>query len=171
MWSGSVIALVAWAAGCAAPVDSNPWTDPTPQTWTNSAQELDVLEAVFRYQLAHNGSSAAAKGHVGYYFLSHGQPGQQEDPSTVLMARFSDHTPPVAPVSDADASARRVQHKEHGGRGVLLNIDRIRRVNDRTMDVDGGYFENGLSASGNTYRVVQRGREWVVVSVSEWWIS
>ena len=50
--------------------------------------ELDVCEAVFRYQFQHN-ASGIQKADV--YFLTI----QSQNPSHRFIARFSDHSPPV----------------------------------------------------------------------------
>ena len=147
-----------------------PPDDPAPHSWSNSPEELDILEAVFRYQFEHNASSATALNDVDYLFVALGDSASM-DPPAELMAQFADHSPPVESVSAGDTSGHGVEHKEHGGQGIILRIERIRRIDADTMDVDGGYYEANLSASGNTYRVKRRDGSWEVVCDAMWWIS
>jgi hypothetical protein len=157
----------------ASPADTPtaPPSDPVTYTWTSSPQELDVLETVFRYQLARNESSGTATGRATHYFLALGVHSVRQDPPAQLMSRFESHHPAIVPFTLADTSGLGVTHKGQGGDGVLLHIDRIRPIDVDTFDVDGGYYEASRSASGNTYRVRRRGDRWEVVGDAMWWIS
>ena len=135
------------APSSAAPVD-------------RAAEELDILESVFRYQFEHNASGSTPD--CILLSLSEGKEGDgPKDPPPALLARFKGHTPPVEPESAAD------QH----GQVILFRLTRIRWIDADTVEVDGGYFQNGLNASGNTYRVERQQRAWVVVSDTMRWIS
>ena len=132
-----------------------------------SEQEVDIQEAVYRYQFEHNASSATAMGEVDVYFLR-GPDGA--DPSPDLLERFSGHVPLVAPASER-ASSDEVTHEESGGQGIELRIDEIRWLDDGRAEVDGGYWEGNLSASGSTYEVEKVDGGWTVVQESFFWIS
>ncbi len=134
-----------------------------------ASQELDILEAVFRYQFDHNASSATALGTADFYFLSLEE---HRDPPPELLTRFNGHSPPVEPVSSADPDASfGVKHKQKGGQGIILRLESVRWIDDNTVEVDGGYYEASRSASGNTYRAERRDGGWIVVSDAMHWIS
>jgi hypothetical protein len=146
------------------PAVPDPNVAPTAQPVASESQEhmeLDILEAVYRYQLEHNASGAAAQGRVEYYFLSLAG---RKDPPPELLARFVDHDPPVAPVSSANPNGRYgVRHGENGGLGVILETTDVRWLDEHTVKVRGGYYEASLSSSDNVYRVEQKNGVWKVV--------
>ena len=55
--------------------------------------------------------------------------------------------------------------------GLLFQISQIACLDASTADVDGGYYEAGLSSSGNMYHVERRHGEWVVTKNTMHWIS
>jgi hypothetical protein len=130
--------------------------------------DVDLLEAVFRYQLQHNESNGTALQRANFYVLSCGE---DEDPPAELMERFAEHSPPVELRSSVTVKGTGVTHQERGERGVLLKVETIRWIDSRTVEVDGGYFEGGASASGATYRVESRGEVWNVVDKALKWMS
>ncbi len=133
---------------------------------TRALAEDDIREAVFCYQFEHNASAIQQK--ADYYFLALGD---GQDPSPELMARFKGHSPPVLPGSLAINSPDGVTHKSLGGKGLFFNVDDIHWTSENAAKVTGGYFEAGLSASGNTYRVKRRNGEWVVTKDTMNWIA
>ena len=163
--------LVLSLVGCAGqPVAT--WSEPSPLapvapvpagSRSEAAQrEIDLLEAVYRYQFTHNASSATHHGRAEVYFLS--GPGKQ-DPAAELLARFAGHTPPVAPASAAGSKVwYGVKHGESGAQGIILRVDEIRWIDPDTAEVEGGYYENSRSASENTYRVARKDGRWTVVN-------
>jgi hypothetical protein len=137
-----------------------------PDEQSRSAVEDDVREAVFRYQFKHNASGAQQN--VDYYFLDLGP----EGPIPEFMARFEAHSPEVLPVSEATASpAKGVSHKDDGGHGLIFKVGEIQWIDKNTVDVEGGYYEAGLSASGNIYRVERKSGKWIVTKDTMHWIS
>lgn len=139
----------------------------TTQPSARPADQFDVLEAVFRHQFDKNASGQQRN--VEYFFLSldHGA-----DPPAALLARFKNERPRVLPVSMAGPShGSGVKHKEDGKSGLIFNITRIAWLDANTAEVEGGYYEAGLSASGNTYRVERRDGKWVVTGDKMNWIS
>jgi hypothetical protein len=138
-----------------------------------ASEELDILEAVFRYQFDHNASGDLTPDRI-FLSLSEGKEGDApKDPPPALLARFKGHTPPVEPESAADPDMALGVHRrgEERERGILFRLTSIRWIDKDTVEVDGGYFQAGLSASGNTYRVEREQRAWVVVSDAMHWIS
>ncbi len=131
-----------------------------------SPRDLDVLEAVFRYQMEHNASSPGAR---DCYFL---ELADKHDPPPALLARFVGSSPPVEPLSAADPELYpSVHHKGKTDHGVILRLRSLSWIDDDTVELDGGYYQASLSSSGNTYRAVRRDGKWVVVSDKMRWIS
>ena len=64
-----------------------------------------------------------------------------------------------------------VTHRTFGGSGTIFRIYGVSWVDEITVDVEGGYFEAGLSSSGNTYRVERIVSDWVVTGETREWIS
>ena len=172
-----VTVLLAFAAGCdrgdgtsagnapVEPASSQPvsTTQPTPR----AADRLDVVEAVFRHQFNRNASGGQKN--VEYFFLSLDA---RADPPPELLSRFKEEKPIVLPVSMATASASEgVKHKELGGRGLIFGVTHVAWLDDSTAEVEGGYYEAGLSASGNTYRVKRTNGVWKVTDDRMKWIS
>jgi hypothetical protein len=149
---------------------SNPVAPRAAAPADHASEELDILEAVFRYQFEHNGASYM---HPDRLFLSLAEAKDPpKDPPAALLARFKGQIPPVEPESAADTDmVHGVHAKGKQGRGVLLRLTNIRWIDDDTVEVDGGYYSSGLSASGNTYRAQRREGAWVVVSDTLHWVS
>jgi len=129
-------------------------------------RETDVLEAVFRHQFERNeaglGKDAAA------YFLEV----CERDPSPPLLERFASHQPPVKARSQADVSAYEgVTDRASGKKGLLFRVTSVQWLAPDRAQVKGGYFEGGLSASGNTYVVGLSEGRWQVLEQTRDWIS
>lgn len=117
-------------------------------------QALDIAEATFRYQFEHNASGQQQKAPA--YFLSL----FGKDPAEAFLKRFEGHKPPVKKGSEFKI-----------GKGLLFRVARIKRVSDAKVEVSGGYYEAGLSSSGNTYVVEFKNGKWVVTRDRMHWIS
>lgn len=117
-------------------------------------QEEDIRQAVFQYQFLHNASGQQQ--HAIVYCLSAGEVILSDD----FMKRFLGNTPRVVRASACET------------RFVLFKANKITWENSRKVIVQGGYYEDGDSASGNTYTVVRRitGR-WTVTKDKMNWIS
>ncbi len=158
----AIVLLVIIAAGVTA---CSTVTADAPKT--REAREWDIREAVFRYQFEHN-ASGSQRG-VDYYFIA---VDESTDPPPEFVGRFAGHKPSVLPVSAATApTPSGVSHKELGGTGLIFRVSTIRWIGDTVVEVEGSYFEGGVSASGNTYRVELRGDTWVVTSNNMNWIA
>jgi len=132
------------------------------------AQEDDVMEAVFRWQFDHNASGAQKN--AAAYFLRVGKEGK--DPSDAFMKRFEGHKPPVKKASQSRTDKiSGVVDKETGKNGLVFRITRIIWISDTEALVEGGYYEAGLSASGNEYEVVKEGDKWTIKKDTMKWIS
>jgi hypothetical protein len=131
-------------------------------------QEQDnIREAVFRYEFKHNGAIGQA---LKVYCLSHGD--NEDDPSDDFIRRFEGHKPRVQKVSKCDADPfKGVVDKETHERGVILRATSIAWISATEVKVTGGYYEDGLSASGNTYTVRKINGKWRVTADRMNWIS
>ncbi len=121
---------------------------------TQAEVDLDISELVFRYQFENNASGAQGKAAM-YCLELFGQ-----NPTPDFMERFDGHLPPVE-----------VDSKFKLGEGLVFRIEKITRVNEAKIEVEGGYYEGGLSSSGCTYTVVKTNGEWQVTSHRLNWIS
>ena len=61
--------------------------------------------------------------------------------------------------------------KETGKQGRIFRVESVEWTCDDEVQVEGGYFENGLSATGMTYQVEWEGGRWVVTDERMNWIS
>lgn len=114
----------------------------------------DAMEAVFRYQFRNN--SSAVQQQAKAYFLSI----ENKDPPPEFLARFAGHTPPVRKGSGFAI-----------GDGLKFRIVSWKWRSRNKLEIDGGYYEHGESASGDQYIVVRKGDQWVVEEVIEGWVS
>jgi hypothetical protein len=134
----------------------------------------DIREAVFRYQFQHNASGQ--QGNAQVYFLGIQGTGESDqvhyvDPPDELMARFAGNVPPVKRRSECTYSQDGVFDKHSGARGLLFWLGAAEEIGTDEVQVYGGYFEAGLSASGNIYTLRRISGRWVVVKDVMMWIS
>ncbi|HEV2392285.1 MAG TPA: hypothetical protein VG146_07975 [Verrucomicrobiae bacterium] len=125
------------------------------------SQEEDIREAVFRWQFDHNvsGQQNKAKG----YFLTVGE--KSGDPSDKFIKRFAHNKPPVRKRSECSADpGRGVLDKKTGERGLIFFVTSIKWNSDTEVEVKGGYYEAGMSASGNTYALKKEKGKWKVTN-------
>ncbi len=131
----------------------------------------DEVKADIRFALANfiiENNASGGQQNVEYYFLKI----DGGDPSEDFIARFADRKPAVLPASLAEASADKgVLHKETKERGLIFSIDKIEWVSDTEVKVSWGYYEAGLSASGNTATLKLEGKGWTVINDQMHWIS
>lgn len=161
--------------------------------------EDDIREAVFRYAFAHNGS--IEQNNVSAFYLSvipgwakltHsggtpvidrvlgavGLAREESDrwdrpsASSGLVGRFSGHKPPVKPASECRIrDAHGVTDARGANKGLVFIAGRIRWISPTRVEVEGGYYENGTSASGNIYTLVRKNGHWVVIRDKYIWGS
>jgi len=137
-----------------------------------AAQLDDIREATFRYQFSRNASGQQQNAQV--YFLSIIIAGNEksEDPSDEFMKRFAGHKPRVAKGSESRTSMEEgVRDKVTGEKGLRFHVEEVRWKSDTEVEADGGYYEAGLSASGNTYFLRKKKGKWVVERDVMHWIS
>lgn len=135
-------------------------------SFTTREQE-DIREAVFRYQFQHN-SSIQGSGAAVYCLTIE----NNADPSDDFIKRFAGSKPPVRKASDCSADAYKgTVEKATGKRGLIFRVRNIKCISPTRAEVVGGYFEDGLSASGNTYTVTKSKGRWRVSNTSMNWLS
>ena len=128
-----------------------------------TAADMDnIREAVFRHQFQHNASGQQQLAHA--YFLSV----EDGDPDDKFMERFKDHQPTVKKNSQAKG-----EFKKEGGSldGLMFHISAITQISPNKVEVAGGYYESGLSSSGNVYILKRVNNKWIVISDNMLWIS
>jgi hypothetical protein len=136
----------------------------------NAAQELDIREATFRYQFGKN-ASYQQQGAKNYY-LAVESGDKQTDPDDAFMKRFTGNNPPVKKVSECDAwPDKGVVDMKTGEQGIIFKTGAIKWLSDNEVEVSGGYYENGLSASGNTYYLKRVDGKWKVTKGVMHWIA
>ena len=127
-------------------------------------QQNDIREAVFRYQFGHNASIQGSSAAV--YCLSIES---KADPPDDFMKRFAGFKPSVHKASDCSTDPYKgVLEKATGKRGLVFWVKSIKWISQTHAEVAGGYFEDGLSASHNTYIVSRAKGRW---RVSKAWMT
>lgn len=154
-----LVAVIALFIGCSKQQGVELQTQDQQNTTTsqpnNQEQEnLDICEVVFRYQFKHNASVVQQNANA-YFILIF-----KQDPPDKFLARFTDNTPPVRKGSDFAI-----------GKGLVFSIGSINRIDENTAQVYGGFYEAGLSSSGNLYTVVRKNGKWVVAKDEMQWMS
>ncbi len=133
------------------------------------AANEDLREAVFRHLFDHNASGQQKTAKV--YCL---QVEGKQDPSPELLRRFEGNEPRVTKASLCtfkSGAGRGAVQDETGAPGLIFRVDTITHAEGGTAVVEGGYFEAGLSASGNVYELVKEGNQWIVKKDTMRWIS
>lgn len=133
-------------------------------------EELDIREATFRYQFGKNASGQQKTAKNFYLAIATGD--KESDPDDAFMKRFAENKPKVKKLSECHASAQEgVVDKMTGESGLIFKTGGIRWVSDAEAEIAGGYYEAGLSASGNTYYLKKVSGRWKVIKDVMHWIS
>ncbi|WP_457351580.1 hypothetical protein [Roseateles sp. P5_D6] len=130
---------------------------PAPQGDEREAEELNVYEAVLRYQFLYNASAQRADAKV--YCLTVAR----LDPDDAFLRRFAGHHVPVKNASACNINGHGVFDRATGALGLELHVDTVTWVSGQEVTVSGGYFEGSLSASSNVYRLRKKDHRWTVV--------
>lgn len=132
-------------------------TNPITVGGERAAEEMDVREAVLRYQFQHNASAQQASAQVFCITVANADAGDN------FLARFASHGVPVRKASACKIDGNGVFDPATNAKGLQLNVDTVTWVAGDEATVSGGYYEASLSASSNLYRVKKTGEGWVVV--------
>lgn len=151
------VAVAGVVAAVTAGVFASLGRDAPPQGEARAAEELNIHEALLRYQFKHNASSQRESARV-YCLTVLGT-----DPDEALLQRFARHAVPVRKASSCEVSDR-VLDPTTGALGLALSVEQVAWVSSDEVTVKGGYYEASLSASHNVYRLRKQGNHWTVVA-------
>jgi hypothetical protein len=163
-----IVILYILLAVCGAPLAS-PDEQPN-NTNLKLHDELDIMEAVFRYQFKQYWTASA-------YCLSSKI---HQDSFQDLLKRFRGNQPPVKDSSGCfisqtppakGAPENDLVDKETGLPALGFRIDEIVWKSAEEVEVTGGYSENSFSADEGLYYVVKRNGKWVVKRYKGLWIA
>lgn len=127
---------------------------------TANPDELDIAEAVFRYQMAQPTDYQMGTNPAAFYLGF-----KDGDPPRELLGRFANHTPPVKEQSDIERTKEMVVRDWRTKKlGIHLLVRTIKRVTETHASVEAGHYENGKSASDYVYEVEKEDGRWMVVS-------
>jgi len=136
-----------------------------------------IAAATFRYQFQHNASGLRAS--AAAYCIGYGAFGPDADsnknrtdpPQEVLIA-LADVVPAVKPYSQCSHTKEQgVRDKASGKRALIFTLRSMECSEPLKCRVDGGYYEGGESASGNSYFLERRDGKWLVIGDKMHWIS
>lgn len=116
----------------------------------NEPPEVDILESVFRYQIARCYTDRTPE----MYFLSY----LKQDPSNELIARLASRGSPVKGRSQMS----HFKDKDTGKWSIILAVSDIELRSDRRADIRASCIASWLDGRTYTYRVVRSNRRWVV---------
>ena len=167
------VAAALFVSGCQLP---NPklvdYSGSEKEHLPHSSINRDLAEATFRYQFAQNESGQQSS--VSTYCIGYGadpsKNGSPFDPPNSFLKRLSDIKPPVQPESSCSWIGGAV-FNETKKPALIFEIESVKCVHDANCEVNGGYYEASLSASGNTYLLERRAGKWIVVKSKERWIA
>lgn len=148
------------------------------------ASEDDIREAVLRYQMEGWTTNAdagereatdktdkeiAARLNFHVFFISI----NEKDPSDSFMERFKDfhRTVKKASFSKVEGWRNTVVDKSTGEAGIIFNADKVLWRGPDSVEVEGGYFCDGLCASGETFKLRRKHGKWIVTGTKMHWIS
>jgi len=132
---------------------------------TTNTLDPEMAEAVFRYQFLHNGSGQQTN--AATYFLEIAG----DDPDDAFIRRFTGNQPPVKKRSQCSTEGMKVTDKDTGRNGLIFTLKSISIKDEIRAEAEGGYYEAGLSASGNTYYLEKQNGKWIVTKDTLQWIK
>jgi hypothetical protein len=135
---------------------------------SKAEEELRIQQSVLRYQFEHN--AAAKKYDIFCIAMSEGE--TNSDALTKLIRDLNDASHKVLKHSDCNAHIDDgVTERSSGKSALMLNVGTVNWLAKDEAVVEGGYYENGLSSSGNTYHLKKISGVWQVVQNQMNWIS
>jgi hypothetical protein len=131
-------------------------------------ETLQIQQAVLRYQFEHN--AAAKKYAIFCIAISKGE--TVSDAPAKLIQSLNDAAHKVVKSSDCNAHMDNgVTERSSGKPALMLNVGQVNWLAKDEAVVEGGYYEAGLSSSGNTYHLKMVSGVWRVVQNQLNWIS
>jgi hypothetical protein len=162
--------VAVFAVGCD---DSPQAPDPVPgeQGWRES-QLVSIHEAVYRFQFEEH-AAGAQPGTVTFCLARTSLTDETPwtDPSTELLRRFAGHAPAVKKFSLCRLDLKGDTDPATGTPALIFRAALPQFQSDTEALVEGGYHANGLSASGETYRVQFANGGWKVVEAVWRWVA
>jgi hypothetical protein len=149
------------------------------------AADDDIREAVIRYEIASwgevgdkgereaealSGKVVAKRLNFKVFFISI----NGKDPSDVFMKRFESFPLRIEKLSRSKIkrkSMNAVVDKTTGEKGVVFKFETIKFQGANAAEVEGGYYCDGLCASGQTFNVHRKQGVWKVTGSKMHWIS
>ena len=165
-------------------VSSTVLAQPAKRAQSQAADE-DIREAVIRYEIAswgevgdkgeHEAETLSGKvvpKRLNYkvFFISI----NGKDPSDVFMKRFESFPHRIEKLSRSKLdrkSMNAVVDKKTGEKGVVFKVETIKFEGANAAEVEGGYYCDGLCASGQTFKVHRKLGIWKVTGSAMHWIS
>ncbi len=134
-----------------------------------SEGELKIMEAVYRYQIAHCTESDTSN-RVFFVGIYDGK--TEKNPSDQLLDKLKDIEPKIKKYSDMDRSGNNNQFvdKQTGQPAVLLSIEKLKWIGDAEAEVLGSCGFAEWAAHGYRYRVVLDNTRWRVDAVNPTWV-
>ena len=154
------------ASVVATPVASSVANSPPPAPPATTSDDDDLREATLRHMFKKNASGAQQSASV--FCIEFEKNG---DPPAAFVARFAHDPKPVVAGSACSKGPGGVFDKTTKARGLAFRIDGVKYTDKDHATVNGGYYEAGLSASGNVYTLERQKGAWVVVKDEMTWIS
>ncbi len=136
-------------------------SETSPSAMVLEGEDLEIAEALFRYQFEHSCMVKEMRSPVDHYFLA---VGDGQDPPAELMERPSGHSPRIWPISKSTNrldSGLPAQHVEHGGSGLIFWIERITWIDEDSVEVEATDFQSGASAAEGTYDLEKQEGRWI----------
>jgi hypothetical protein len=153
----ATLGLAALVSGCAPGAE-------------NADEDLQVRQAVLRYQFEH--TAAAHKYSIFCIAVTKGRIEPGPDAPSKLMHGLSDAAHKVVKSSDCNENqGHGVIERASGKPALILHVGRVTWITKEEAVVEGGYYEDALSASGNTYRLQKTDGKWRVVKDQWMWMA
>lgn len=149
------------------------------------ATEDDIREVVLRYQMeawakggddgekeAKDETEKAIAAHLNFpvFYISI----DDKDPSDAFLERFKNFPRAVKRASESEidkqhrnAVVDKVTHRP----GIVFRVEKIRWHGANSVEVEGGYFCDGLCASGEIFKLRRKQGKWIVTGSGMRWIS
>lgn len=98
---------------------------------------------------------------------------EKSDPTPQLLEKLRTRWPDLRPTTDSylDEVGASVKDRLTNKDGVRYEIFEIRRIDENTVEVGGGYYSSNLGASGCDYKVHHETSNWIVAGKGDCWIS
>jgi hypothetical protein len=117
-----------------------------------------ILEAVYRYQMAHDVRPSTE----AFCLCAPGDSREGEDPSSDLLRRFAAAPKPVLACSACAVEEGRVIEKKSGKTALVFYATSFRPLLSRDVEVEGGTRAGRFSSTRLRFRVVRQGTGWTV---------